>query len=102
LAVGGDRLCSWWREAETLSVGEGEAETVGLVGLQRLACSGWSAWSWEAAVGGGWGGGRWRWKDEVWGIFEILRKMGFLKWGEREKTKSFPRFFSFYFPIYFF
>jgi hypothetical protein len=52
LAVGGDKRCSWWREAETLSVGEGEAETVGLVGVRHPVCSGWSAWSWVAAVGG--------------------------------------------------
>jgi hypothetical protein len=58
--VGGDRRCSWWREAETLLVGEGKAETVGLVGVRR------AAWSWAATIGGGWGGGRWRWRDEVW------------------------------------
>jgi len=52
--VGGDRRCSWGREAETLSVGEGEAETVDLVGVRRPA---WSEWSWAAAVGGGWGRG---------------------------------------------
>jgi len=52
--VGDDRRCSWWREAETLLVGEGEAETVGLVGARRPT---WSEWSWAAAVDSGWGRG---------------------------------------------
>jgi hypothetical protein len=59
LAGGGDRRCSWWREAETLLVGEGEAETVSLVGVRRPACSGWSACRGRqrSAVGGEGDGG---------------------------------------------
>lgn len=52
LAGGGDRWCSWWREAETLLVGEGEA--IGQLG--RRAAS-----SMLRVVGMVLGGSGWRW-----------------------------------------
>jgi hypothetical protein len=54
VAIGGAR------GGETLLVGEGKAETVSLVGVFVAA-----------EVEGGWGGGRWRWRDKAWGILKF-------------------------------